>query len=751
MKKNIILTIIIIFILSSCGGGGKSSNDNSTQEDNSTDIRITETNTTELNTTIIEPIEDNLTIELNTTIDSNTTNIESNTSIDDNLTTTNPSIPYQEDDVDVSGNIYIGDGEPQEATITQEELYANNITVKIKDDFSLTNVNNFLFTLNIDELNEQTIDRLKQFITLGIALDYNQTDCIEADLPLTLEDYNNSCIVGVNQDNLEQINLAIEGSTLSNTRDIKVALSLIDELGIKNNDIQKADIKPQPIADENQTEIITTSFTVEDFTNGSFIGINSNNIDDMNHFITYQLHLQTLDELKNVIDRAYQYNISVNLECKNPNANQEHNLSAEGYRFACISTNNTDNLTSLATDLNLTNTKEIRDIYQTAYAIGIDLAPPPAPVECPKDSKERIYIKKTGQTNILEPYDDGYYRAGISPCYERKDLGDDKGIVIDKIRGTMWQDSKEIAKKGWVTKPNSDKCLHINTMGQKDYADENKTIVSYEYTEDDVCELLYDNGDTAYNYCQNLELGGYDDWRLPYILELMDISNYQNPAWIDDNTMSRYAIDDTFRYTAQPAYWARDHYIGYHFEQSWVWGARTGSITPNSKDIILNVRCIRGDSFLAKKIIREDGYSDQSYTEYDSYTHLDDDIIRDNIRMVEWFRVPREERKDWRNSVKYCPTLTKAGGGWRLANINELATLYDNHTYLPSIKEEFQKGGITVAGFWSSTTVSSTPGNSNQAFANYTYKGSLAKNRKNLPEPSFCIRDIVLDSNSSSK
>ena len=116
--------------------------------------------------------------------------------------------------------------------------------------------------------------------------------------------------------------------------------------------------------------------------------------------------------------------------------------------------------------------------------------------------------------------------------------------------------------------------------------------------------------------------------------------------------------------------------------------------------------------------------------------------------MVEWFRVPLAEKKDWKNSLKYCSTSTKAGGGWRLANINELATLYDNHTYLPSIKEEFQKN-TTVSAYWSSTNTKSTPGNNNQAFADYTYAGSLSKDRKNIASPSFCIRDVILDSNLS--
>lgn len=745
MKRNIILAIIIISIFSSCGGGGRSVDDNSTQDDNTTDIRLVEINITEINTTI----EQNITIvDLNPTENNISITLEDN-STEENITIEEETTPIN---TGISGNIYNDDGEPQEAIITAENFDEANLTLEIKDDYALTNLKSFLDILKIDDFNDEEVQKLKQFMTLGIALDSNQTQCQEKNsLPFTLEDYQNACITGVNKDNVKRINLMVTNSNIKDTRDIKFILALIDELEIKNIDIQMPNIEPITIIDGNETYIKeTTSFTVEDFKGGSFIGINSNNIDDMNNFISHMLNLSTLEELETIIDRIYQHNISVDLICNNQDADLEHNLTEDGYKTACISSNNIIELTSLATDLNLTNTREIRDIFYTTYDMGIDLTPPIAPVQCPQDSAQRIYIKKTGQTNIFEPYDDGYYRAGVSPCYQRKDLGDDKGIVIDKIRGTMWQDSKEIAKKGWNQKSYYDGCLDIPIIGMKDYADENQTIVSYTYTEDDVCELLYDNGDTAYNYCQKLELGGYDDWRLPYILELMDISNYQNPIWIDDNIMSRYAIDDSFKYTSQPAYWARDHYIGFHFQQSWIWGARTGGIEQAFQDIILNIRCIRGNSFLAKKIIREDGYSDQSYIAYDNYSHLEDDITRDNIRRVEWFLVPRTEKKDWKDSVNYCPTSTKDGGGWRLANINELATLYDNHTYLPSIKNEFKKG-IVVSSHWSSTTVAYTPGNRIQAFAKYTYAGSLSKNYKNYKEPSFCIRDVILDSNSSSE
>jgi len=747
MKRNIILAIIVTSIFASCGGGSKPLNDNSTQEDNSSDIRILETNTT-------EEIEDNITTEKENNdviIEQNTTdNTEDNISIEnntteDNITEEEITIP-SENTPNISGNIYIGDGEPQEAKITQKDFEDANLTLTIKDEYSLTNVSNFLFTLNIDDFDKDAIKRLKQFIALGISIDSNQTQCQESNtIPFVIEDYKNACIIGVNEDNLDKINMALDSLNIKDTRDIKYALAEMDRLNIRDNDIQIVETKPIIIDSNdtnntNQTAPIIASFTPNEYTNGGFIGINSSNVDDMNNFLTNQLHLSTLSKLEDIVKRAYQYNISVDLICDNPNANLENNLTVEGYRFACISTNNTENLTSLAIDLNLTNTKEIRDIYQTAYAIGIDLAPPPLPVECPKDSAERIYIKKTGQTNIFEPYDDGYYQSGVTPCYERKDLGDDKGIVTDKIRGLMWQDSKEIVRKAWNTKR---PCIFRATIGYTEYSDKNKTKIIHVVTEDEVCDILYTKGDTAHNYCQNLELGGYDDWRLPYATELIDISNYQNPLW-EGYTMLREAIDEPFKYTRDSGYWARDHYRGFHVDMAWYVTARTGGLYRGYQDIELNVRCVRGDSYLIATDYNTDQYgtNDYSYTTYDNYTHLSNGIIQDNIRQVEWFlNTPTTIPLNWKDSVSYCKNSAKDGGRWRLPNTKEMTTIVDTKKYLPAFKKEFQSYA-GVSSFFSSTTVSSTPGNENQAFVHESQTGGINHSAKDVASNNFCIRNI---------
>ena len=64
------------------------------------------------------------------------------------------------------------------------------------------------------------------------------------------------------------------------------------------------------------------------------------------------------------------------------------------------------------------------------------------------------------------------------------------------------------------------------------------------------------SGDTATTYCEALELGGYTDWRLPTIEELMAIS---------DKSKENPAIDATFHYIVLDGYWSSTTIIGYEY------------------------------------------------------------------------------------------------------------------------------------------------------------------------------------------
>jgi len=92
----------------------------------------------------------------------------------------------------------------------------------------------------------------------------------------------------------------------------------------------------------------------------------------------------------------------------------------------------------------------------------------------------------TGQTVSYTDYDDGYYQIGKKREYTRDD---EKNIVTDLATGLMWQDDSDV---GSIEK----------------------------------------NWEDAKTYCSGLTLGGYSDWYLPSIEELVSITDKgrDNPA-----------------------------------------------------------------------------------------------------------------------------------------------------------------------------------------------------------------------------
>ncbi len=112
-------------------------------------------------------------------------------------------------------------------------------------------------------------------------------------------------------------------------------------------------------------------------------------------------------------------------------------------------------------------------------------------------------LLKTGQTKMYVEGDDGYYQKGISRSYSRDDA---KRIVIDRVTNLMWQD------------------------------DANATVTK--------------TFQEAVDFCQNLELGGFSDWKLPNIYELVSLVEYGK---------LRPSIDAVFQHIANKNYWSATH------------------------------------------------------------------------------------------------------------------------------------------------------------------------------------------------
>lgn len=147
-------------------------------------------------------------------------------------------------------------------------------------------------------------------------------------------------------------------------------------------------------------------------------------------------------------------------------------------------------------------------------------------------------------------------RSGVNPPYAWTEglIDNGDGTVTDQLTGLMWQ--------------------------QEEYG---------EPAQGSVCEEIIGYIDsvqweTALTYCQNLQLGGHDDWRLPNIKELESIT---------DENGTQTCFNMTFFPHACGNYWSSTSFIvdgnnAYYYEN------HTGQFKFISKSQSREVKCVRG-------------------------------------------------------------------------------------------------------------------------------------------------------------
>jgi hypothetical protein len=199
--------------------------------------------------------------------------------------------------------------------------------------------------------------------------------------------------------------------------------------------------------------------------------------------------------------------------------------------------------------------------------------------------------------------------------------------------------------------------------------------------------------DMASAYCDNLTLGGYTDWRMPTINELMGIEDYSG-SW-------GAAIDLTFFphtiHWSMSQYWSATAFANNAgnawdvvFDDSIPGAAPDGSVYGASKASTYYIRCVRGGQYPLL-----------------NYTDNGDGTITENNTLLMWQKDDDNTTRTWEQALGYCEGLTLAGyTDWRLPNIKELHYLVDSTTYNPAIDTAVFPSS-KAAPYWSSTTIAS--------------------------------------------
>jgi len=183
----------------------------------------------------------------------------------------------------------------------------------------------------------------------------------------------------------------------------------------------------------------------------------------------------------------------------------------------------------------------------------------------------------------------------------------------------------------------------------------------------------------AVNYCNDLNYGGYNDWRLPTVEELETIVDYGKlyPA-----------VDEAYFPNAPlKGFWSYSSMVGFA-DNAWYVDLADGDTWGDAKSSEYGVRCVRGSVLLTEHSFSEVEINDET-------------IVIDSATNFQWTKDYSSEYKTWKEALSYCENLYFGGySDWRLPNINELKTLINRNKY--NAASDFPDMPLSEP-FWSSS------------------------------------------------
>lgn len=307
----------------------------------------------------------------------------------------------------------------------------------------------------------------------------------------------------------------------------------------------------------------------------------------------------------------------------------------------------------------------------------------------------------TGQTTpaYSQSYDtfgkDGDYTVN-PPSYTKLGYG---GIELD--------DAATVAD-GWIM--TKDNVTGLIWEVKTDDGGTNDKSATYTWCDKDYgTGFDYDSGEcTPYQNIESfidalntgLGFGGYTDWRMPTVEELLSITNLQGDGtepYIDTayfpNTQAYHYWSATTYATDVYQAWTVEFGVSYNFH------ADKAQMIGQSSANYFYARAVRGGTSGTSGLVdNKDG------------------TVTDTATGLTWQQTGPTEKMTLTQALEYCESLDLAGyTDWRLPNRNELLSLVDFSTASPCIDTDYfpdtQNGS-----YWSSSIYKSTNDNSNGGY-----------------------------------
>jgi len=190
--------------------------------------------------------------------------------------------------------------------------------------------------------------------------------------------------------------------------------------------------------------------------------------------------------------------------------------------------------------------------------------------------------------------------------------------------------------------------------------------------------------------CEDLSLGGHDDWRVPWPTELLTLADYGLP--------DTWAFGDTFALGGEIGIWTR------FVEQSASRPIGFGLVGTNGFPAVYSL----GENRAVVHCVREDAVIEPPAERF----VLGADWFDDVVNGLRWQRFPSSASNTWGQALNACANLELAGQTeWRLPSLKEILSVADldegYHSVVPF--EGFGAWG----NYWTSTPLNQLRGGPN--------------------------------------
>jgi hypothetical protein len=297
-----------------------------------------------------------------------------------------------------------------------------------------------------------------------------------------------------------------------------------------------------------------------------------------------------------------------------------------------------------------------------------------------RDGIEEVDYEKLNPVEGFKLPDSGQFREttfvhGEDRDYSRNPMSfsvsDDELIVIDNNTGLMWE-------------------RHLNWRWEKTVAPVGdwRPQDVFSYKDGEPRRRPYHEG---VQYCKTLELGGYDDWRMPNMKEGHTIAHYASARptihikYFKDTDPGLPGYGDR----GKGGIWAGP--IGPdHNNSGWHLGFIDGHMMGYPRTGYKTTRCVRADNngtyFLPEFVDNNNG------------------TVTDQVADLMWVQESGDTKRDWEGSIQYCEDLSFAGhDDWKLPSNKELSSTVDLRKQKPAIDANFFPDTDYKAYYWSRT------------------------------------------------